>query len=117
MIRGTVIIDVETCKGCELCIEACPQESLALSEGLNSQGYHYAVLVKDNCTGCVNCALVCPDAVITVYREKKKAGPGKVAGREPVAVISNVRGNIEVTVSNPASTVVRENIPKGGGRG
>jgi 2-oxoglutarate ferredoxin oxidoreductase subunit delta len=98
MIRGTVKIDVETCKGCELCIEACPQESLALSEGLNSQGYHYAVLIKDNCTGCVNCALVCPDAVITVYRERKKAGPGKAAGREPVAVISNVRGNIEVTV-------------------
>jgi hypothetical protein len=41
---------------------------------------------------------VCPDAVITVYRERKKAGPGKAAGREPVAVISNVRGNIEVTV-------------------
>ena len=114
MIRGTVTIDVETCKGCELCIEACPQESLALSEGLNSQGYHYAVLVKDNCTGCVNCALVCPDAVITVYR-MKKGGPGKKAEKEPVAVISDVKGNIEVTVDSGS----RETPPvpvSGGGR-
>ena len=117
MIRGTVTIDVETCKGCELCIEACPLDSLALSEGLNSQGYHYAVLVKDNCTGCVNCALVCPDAVITVYRTKKKAGIGKSAEKEPVAVITNVKGNIEVTINNRSSSIVREEVPKGGGRG
>ncbi|HSK13860.1 MAG TPA: hypothetical protein VK907_11640, partial [Phnomibacter sp.] len=28
----------------------------------------YAIAENDLCTGCVNCALVCPDAVITVYR-------------------------------------------------
>jgi 2-oxoglutarate ferredoxin oxidoreductase subunit delta len=92
MIRGTVVFDVELCKGCELCIEACTQESLALSPQINSQGYHYAVLVKDNCTGCVNCALVCPDAVITVYRENKKKG------KFPVATIGNVQSDITVTV-------------------
>jgi 2-oxoglutarate ferredoxin oxidoreductase subunit delta len=73
MIRGTVVIAEEICKGCELCIEACPQESLGLSDKINLKGYRFAVLVKDNCTGCVNCALVCPDAAITVYREKKPA--------------------------------------------
>lgn len=105
MIRGTVVINVDTCKGCELCIEACPQESLALSEDINSQGYHYAVLVKDNCTGCVNCALVCPDAVITVYREPKKAKGGAAPKeKELVAVITNVRENIQITVGNPESS-------------
>ena len=94
-IRGTVQIDIETCKGCELCVEACPQDSLSLSKEINKIGYHYAVLVQDNCTGCVNCALVCPDAVITVYRESKKSK------REPIAVISNVKQNIKVTVPNP----------------
>jgi 2-oxoglutarate ferredoxin oxidoreductase subunit delta len=93
MARGTVHFDIDTCKGCELCIDACPQESLALSAGINKQGYHYAVLIKDNCTGCVNCALVCPDAVITVYREGKKK-------KVPVATISNVTENITVTIAD-----------------
>ena len=30
---------------------------------------------KDGCTGCAICALVCPDAAITVYREVTKAVP------------------------------------------
>lgn len=71
MIRGKVIIAEEICKGCELCITACPQDSLRLSDKINLKGYRYVVLVQDNCTGCVNCALVCPDAAITVYRQKK----------------------------------------------
>jgi 2-oxoglutarate ferredoxin oxidoreductase subunit delta len=73
MIRGTVIIDSNVCKGCELCIVACPQESLGLSSHINTQGYRYAELKDDNCTGCVNCALVCPEVAITVYRQPKAA--------------------------------------------
>jgi 2-oxoglutarate ferredoxin oxidoreductase subunit delta len=71
MIRGKVTIAEEICKGCELCINACPQGSLGLSDKINLKGYRYVVLVQDNCTGCVNCALVCPDSGITVYRQKK----------------------------------------------
>ena len=70
-IKGTVTFKIEVCKGCELCIDACPQESLAMSTELNRKGYRYVELVQDNCTGCVNCALVCPDAVITVFRQSK----------------------------------------------
>ncbi len=62
----------DLCKGCELCIEACPQQSLVLSKNINPRGYRYVELKSDNCTGCTNCALVCPDAVITVYRQKVK---------------------------------------------
>ncbi len=97
-VQGTISISIDTCKGCELCIGACPQESLAMSKDINALGYHYAVLVQDNCTGCVNCALVCPDAVITVYRTKKSSSAAKAGAREPVAVISNVKGNIRVSV-------------------
>lgn len=71
MIRGSVTIDKELCKGCELCIVACPQDSLSLSKQINVNGYNYAELTQDNCTGCINCALVCPEAIITVYREPK----------------------------------------------
>lgn len=71
-IRGDVVIQLELCKGCELCAVACPPQVLGLSPNINKQGYHYAVLTGPGCTGCTNCALVCPDAVITVYREEKK---------------------------------------------
>lgn len=91
-VRGTIRVNVETCKGCELCVEACPQESMAMSKEINKKGYHYAVLVQDNCTGCVNCALVCPDAVITVYRASKRKD------KEPIAVITGVQQDIKVTI-------------------
>lgn len=97
-IKGDVRIELEKCKGCELCIVACPQDVLALSPKINKQGYHYAVLIKDECTGCVNCALVCPEAIITVYREEKKK-------KQKVAEIRNVTGDMSVTVGldNPAA--------------
>jgi len=72
MIRGTVTVNTELCKGCELCIEACPQECLTLSSTLNKKGYKFAELHGDTCTGCENCALICPDVVLTVYREPRK---------------------------------------------
>lgn len=68
-VKGDVIIDIEKCKGCELCIVACPEQTLGLAGTINQKGYRYAVKINDNCTGCANCALVCPDAVITVYRK------------------------------------------------
>ena len=79
MIRGTVIIGLEVCKGCELCISACPQESLGLPSHINLNGYKYAELIKDNCTGCINCAIICPESAITVYRQPKTARKNKPA--------------------------------------
>ncbi|MFA6570409.1 MAG: ferredoxin family protein [Bacteroidota bacterium] len=71
-IKGDVIIDINRCKGCELCIESCPEEVLQLSTTINQKGYLYAIKVNSDCTGCANCALVCPDAIITVYRQAKQ---------------------------------------------
>jgi 2-oxoglutarate ferredoxin oxidoreductase subunit delta len=82
MIRGTVVIDQHICKGCELCIASCPQETLGLATEINRVGYRYAVIVQDNCTGCINCALVCPEAAITVYREPKPSSK-RVAVAQP----------------------------------
>jgi 2-oxoglutarate ferredoxin oxidoreductase subunit delta len=39
--RGTVTVDVETCKGCELCIPACPPKVLEMSTAVNKKGYRY----------------------------------------------------------------------------
>jgi 2-oxoglutarate ferredoxin oxidoreductase subunit delta len=72
-VKGRVEIDIQQCKGCELCTTACKEHALRLSDTINIKGYRYIVANNDLCTGCVNCALVCPDAVITVYRTR----PGK----------------------------------------
>jgi 2-oxoglutarate ferredoxin oxidoreductase subunit delta len=67
-VKGKVEIDIQKCKGCELCTTACKEHALSLSNTINIKGYRYIIANNDLCTGCVNCALVCPDAVITVYR-------------------------------------------------
>jgi 2-oxoglutarate ferredoxin oxidoreductase subunit delta len=92
-VKGDIVIDIEKCKGCELCIAACPQDSLELSRKLNTKGYQYMVRIEDNCTGCTNCALVCPEGIIKVYRQTTKK-------KEPVATISNLTGDITVTVNS-----------------
>ncbi|MDI1356157.1 MAG: ferredoxin family protein [bacterium] len=74
-VKGKVEIDVQKCKGCELCISACKEHALSLSDSINIKGYRYIISNNDVCNGCVNCALVCPDAVITVYRTHPKKKP------------------------------------------
>ncbi|HNR15838.1 MAG TPA: ferredoxin family protein [Chitinophagaceae bacterium] len=74
-VKGRVEIDIQRCKGCELCTAACKEHALALSDTINIKGYRYIIANNDVCTGCVNCALVCPDAVITVYRTHPKKKP------------------------------------------
>jgi 2-oxoglutarate ferredoxin oxidoreductase subunit delta len=70
-IKGAVTVDTERCKGCDLCVVACPADVLALSKDANSKGYNFSVVINaDECTGCAACALVCPDACIAVYRAK-----------------------------------------------
>jgi 2-oxoglutarate ferredoxin oxidoreductase subunit delta len=70
-VRGAVVVDNEQCKGCNLCVVACPQGVLNLHREVNSKGYHYSYMANpDLCNGCTNCGTVCPDSCITVYRFK-----------------------------------------------
>ncbi len=72
-IKGATVVDTERCKGCNLCVVACPLDVLELtSKEVNKKGYHFAHQVKeDTCTGCAACATVCPDGCIAVYRVKE----------------------------------------------
>lgn len=78
-VKGRVEIDIQRCKGCELCTIECKEHALSLSNSINSKGYRYIVADNNVCTGCVNCALVCPDAVITVYRTNVRKTAAKAA--------------------------------------
>ena len=72
MAHGRIIIDAERCKGCELCLSACPPGVIRMGDYFNKKGYRPAVLVDpDNkCTGCALCAVVCPDVCLTVFRDE-----------------------------------------------
>lgn len=68
--RGKVTFKEDLCKGCNLCVSVCPVKILALdTTSLNKKGYHPAGVVEpEKCIACINCALICPDLVITVEK-------------------------------------------------
>lgn len=68
----------DRCKGCELCVAACPHHLLALDrEVVNALGYHPIELLDAAlCTSCAFCARVCPDTVFTVYAPPKREAAG-----------------------------------------
>lgn len=70
-VKGDIEVAIEKCKGCEVCIDTCPKDTIAMSKEVNGKGYHYLEVINDTCTGCTNCAIVCPDGVITVYRVRQ----------------------------------------------
>jgi NAD-dependent dihydropyrimidine dehydrogenase PreA subunit len=67
--RGILRVDAEECKGCGLCVEACPPRVIGVSERMNHYGYRTAVYVGVGCLGCGICFMACPEpGAITVLR-------------------------------------------------
>lgn len=62
-----VKIDFEICKGCGLCVSACPKKILKIGEKSNKNGYFVAVCADNSaCIGCCACAYMCPDTAVEV---------------------------------------------------
>ena len=64
-----VEIEVDRCKGCELCTVVCPKHCLSLDQSVINQLGHHPIRLTDAdaCTSCALCARICPDAVFTIY--------------------------------------------------
>ena len=65
-----VTFKTDLCKGCGLCVEACPKHILAIAKDtINQKGYYPAVMTdEDSCIACAFCATMCPDCIITVEK-------------------------------------------------
>ncbi|MFT4071354.1 MAG: 4Fe-4S binding protein [Dysgonamonadaceae bacterium] len=72
-VKGYVVVNTERCKGCDLCVVACPCDVLVLHEHeVNNKGYHYVYMKnEDACIGCANCGYICPDGCLTIYKKKE----------------------------------------------
>jgi 2-oxoglutarate ferredoxin oxidoreductase subunit delta len=68
--KGKVTFNEDICKGCELCVIACPVDIIKMdNDRINVKGYHPATIDEmDKCIACGNCAITCPDSVISVER-------------------------------------------------
>jgi 2-oxoglutarate ferredoxin oxidoreductase subunit delta len=69
--RGQVYTIPNRCKGCNFCIEFCPEDVLAESPNTNAKGYHYPMVAEGKEEACVNCGfcrLICPD--FAIYTEE-----------------------------------------------
>lgn len=65
--RGKVYILPERCKGCQICVQYCPQQVLQVSQETNSKGYHFPDIVpgkEQACVHCEFCTFVCPEFAI-----------------------------------------------------
>ncbi len=104
MATGRVVIDIERCKGCELCRDACPQDVLALAEELNAKGYRPVILLDPahDCTGCALCATVCPDGCITVYRDVVPKGAVSKAANGRVTPVATGAGRLAKPLAQEA---------------
>jgi electron transfer flavoprotein alpha subunit/NAD-dependent dihydropyrimidine dehydrogenase PreA subunit len=58
-----LLIDKDTCTGCEACIPTCPFGALSMKEGI--------AVVDEKCTFCGACVDVCPVSAITLEKEEK----------------------------------------------
>ena len=69
-----ILVALERCKGCSLCIDACQPGALALDTGsVNAMGHHAVQLVHpEACTSCAKCARMCPDAALTIFARPRE---------------------------------------------
>ena len=56
-MKGAIVVDTARCKGCVLCVEACPQQALELTpDGIRPTG--------NSCLLCGKCAEECPTTAL-----------------------------------------------------
>ena len=58
-MKGAIEVNTERCKGCQLCIIACPQKVIALANKVNLHGYPYVVVLMKGNEAIAHAAIRC----------------------------------------------------------
>ncbi|OPX23383.1 MAG: hypothetical protein B1H03_01845 [Planctomycetales bacterium 4484_113] len=85
---GFIEILDDTCKGCLLCVAACPKSLLhQTKKKINKRGLYPVEFVdpEGKCNACRLCAIVCPDVAIRVYKQPRKPKTEQPAAAEAKA--------------------------------
>ena len=70
MYMAKLTFKTDNCKGCALCVDACPKGILRIAtDKINKKGHHPVECTDmDQCIGCASCYMMCPDCIIKVER-------------------------------------------------
>ena len=74
MVKGEIIIDEKSCKGCSYCAKFCAHGCIVISgERFTPQWYPLPTFVNhDKCNACGICGWMCPEFAIEVYKYVEK---------------------------------------------
>lgn len=65
-----ITVESESCKGCGLCVWACPKKIMVISDVSNRSGQYVALCQSpEDCIGCKSCGIICPDGAISITKE------------------------------------------------
>ncbi len=81
-----LLIDKETCTGCEACIPSCPFGALSMKEGI--------AVVDEKCTFCGACVDVCPVSSITLEKDEKAVTIDVSAYKDVWVFIEHEQGKV-----------------------
>lgn len=66
MAKAKATAELSLCKGCRLCVGACPVQAIEPLDEINKKGYKVISINQETCIGCGQCYTICPDYVFTI---------------------------------------------------
>ena len=68
----SVWVNTDRCKACDVCVDVCPAGVLAMKpEPSSTLGAMISVIAPQDCIGCNDCELHCPDFAIYVAEKSE----------------------------------------------